>query len=101
MDVMVNSYLAVGLREDENFWKVTWEEQRKLNREERWETGSGASGGAVLEVAAKDMRRRRWKEWLKLKIYGGIVQAQLDEIETGNVGAGRMDLRREEKKPLE
>jgi len=103
MDVMVNSLLAVGLREDGNFWKATKENEGKFNSEERLETGSlaGATGGAVLEVAAMDLRRRRWREWLESKMYGAIVQARLDEIETGKVGAGRMDLGRSAKKALE
>ena len=101
MDVMVNSLIAVALREDGNFWKVMRENKEKLNSEGRLETELSASGGTVLEMAAMDMRGRRWKDWLESKLYRAIVQAQLDEIETGTVGAGRMDLGRSEKKALE
>ena len=120
-DVMVNAYLAMALRMEEGFWgseKVPVEE-----RSERKSVGVGVTWGKnayqymvcnqmaemgevqekenALVKAANDLRRRSWKKWLESGMYGAIVQARLDELETGLVGAGKMKLGRSQKRALE
>jgi len=117
-DVMVNSVLAQGLRGDMRFWNVGDIGRRKYEQgeasglddedinwhvvclqEEELEEQAGNEIG--LEQAAKDMRRRRWKKWLESGMYGMVVQARLDELEYGVIGAGQMELGRSQRKALE
>jgi len=98
-----------------NEWRVTLgeEELESLNHEgldcfhwhrvclQERELEEELGNRMALEHAAKDVRRRRWKKWLESGMYGAVVQARLDQMDDGCVGAGRMELGRSQKKALE
>jgi len=65
------------------------------------EIGLEVEENRQLAEAAKDIRRRRWKAWLKSEMYGTIVQARLDELDNGVFGAKGMDLGRSKRKIVE
>ena len=118
---MVNAHLAMTLRIEEGFWgsdKVPVEERSERKTfgvgvtwckdaysymvcNQRAEMGEGQEKKNALVKAGNEMRRRSWKKWLESGMYGAIVQARLDELETGVVGAGKMELGRSQKRALE
>ena len=120
-DVMVNSGLAIAWWSDLKFWDMRNEWRVTLGEEEleslndegldwfHWhrvclqerELEEEWGNRMALEHAAKNVRRRRWKKWLESGMYGAVVQARLDEMDDGCVGAGRMELGRSQKKALE
>ena len=109
-EVMTNAELALALRTDKGFWMVNEvvnnnkEKGNRGNLDESGGTkeGQGADiGNESLRVAAADMRRRRWHRWLESSMYGAVVQARLDELEDGAIGAKRLDMGRSQRRALE
>lgn len=119
-DVKINAELAVGLRIGRAFWHNGGKKREIMQKNESGgsdviarcgeflgvtvadvQTAEGGQGNSILREAASDIRRRRWQKWLESAMYGGVVQARLDEMEDGMMGARKMDLGRSEKKVLE
>lgn len=120
-DVMVNTCLAMALRMEEGFWVSLKVPVEKRSEGKSFEIGAtwykdaypymvcnqvvemdgGQEKENALVKAANDMRRRSWKRWLESGMYGAIVQARLDELETGVVGVGKLKLGRSQKRALE
>jgi len=121
-DVVVNSTLAISLRTNYKFWAMESGEQDEVRGrwtvKNMWEGGEvfvGTSGleeagigqamggkmGLEMRRAAAEMRRTRWEKWLKSGMYGTIVQARLDELEDGIMGAKQMEMGRSERRVLE
>jgi len=120
-DVMVNSELAIALQSDPKFWDIRNDlrvtlggaELGSLNDEGldgfHWHTvclqkrkSEEELGNRMgLEHAAKNVWRRRWKKWLESGMSGAVMQARLDELDDGYVGAGWMELGRSQRKAQE
>jgi len=73
-----------------------------LNESGGTKEGQGAAiGNESLRVATADMRRRKWHRWLESRMYGVVVQARLDELEDGAIGAKKLDMGRSQRRALE
>ena len=107
-------------RMDYGFWS-RGPEHRSLNGDfaekdmhERWTTEfrgmvishreskeEGSPESNLLLMAVQDMKWRRWKIWLESEMYGAIVQARLEELEGGSIGAKNLEMGRSQRRALE
>jgi len=119
-DVRVNCGMAMALRCDYRFWlrgkgygklEGEWAEEnvggkkvdgfmRIAMLKAEWKRSGQVESGSLL-MAAQDMKWRRWRKWLESGMYGAVVQARLEELESGNFGAKQWEIGRSQRRALE